>query len=260
MGEEKEVKKDNTLWIILGVAVGLCSVIVGVFMYFVWWRGGIPYSTDPEAWAYFATYFGNMATPILTVGAVGIAYYQLNDQIKQREKARSAEEKNNHQKAKLNEFRGLLEYCRKDTELVTTLLINSEKDLVSSLKSKSIHHITHYLGINSETCEERKTIYKKILEVSDYIYLANSTFCELKHIKVMTIEKSSTIDEESSQEIKDSIHNLLLDSTSLEKKIEFSTKYIIANFQDLSEKMDQGRSEIIKLNEAIGHIKEHITL
>lgn len=260
MGTEREVIKDNTLWIILGVAIGLCSVIVGVFMYFVWWQGGIPYSTDPEAWAYFATYFGNMATPILTVGAVGIAYYQLNDQIKQREKAREDEEKNKYQKDKLNEYRGLLEYCRKDAELVTTLLMNSEKDLNSSLKSKSIHHITYCLRLGGAKNEELKVVYKTILKLSGYIYLAESTLRELKHIKSLTAEIIKTLDGNHSQEIKDSIHNIFLDSTSLEKKIDFSTKYIIADFKELSEEMDQDRSEIIRFNEAIGHIEKHITL
>lgn len=74
-------KKDKTLWYIAYAATGLCALVVGVYLILVWRIGGIPYSSDPSAWANFATYFGNMTTPFVTVGSIAIAYLGLKKQI-----------------------------------------------------------------------------------------------------------------------------------------------------------------------------------
>lgn len=96
---EQKQPKGLSATRIFGGGVLVCAVISAPYIYFVGFTGGQISLASPTTWTNFATYFGNIATPILTVGAVFIAFRQL----KHSEHIKAEDNKSRKEEANKNE-------------------------------------------------------------------------------------------------------------------------------------------------------------
>lgn len=76
----KRQSKDLPTVNVLIYAILACTLISVPYIYFIGFTGGEINFSSPSTWINFATFFGNMATPILTLGAVALAFSQLRHQ------------------------------------------------------------------------------------------------------------------------------------------------------------------------------------